>query len=385
MAQIVSPSSDDAAMRVGLSLPLSGPGKTFGEQMKVALEIWAAGLNASGGLLGRAIELLIEDDQTNPAACADIYRKLIEGHAVDLLLGPYMTPQVEAALPVIAKHQRFTVSILATAANARLRHGRYFSMIGGGPDPASAISRGFFELASRLSPRPSSVALLCIDAGLGRAAREGALRNAAGLGMRVVSDTLYPADTTDFDGLMSDAAAHDAEILFAAALPRETASLIMALQRAKSSCSLIGGLFVGLNESLTKVALGPALNGIVSNEGFSPARRPLAEGAEELLATYQDIAVKHGLDPLGHGAVPFAFAAAQTLEAAVRATSGLDDEKLADWLHAHSVKTALGSLAFNEFGEWQDPGFLFVQYDDVQPDDLEQFRTGAASTLVWPT
>src|ERR1700755_515678 len=78
-------------IKVGMSLALTGAGAAPSKVVNTSLEIWRDDVNAKGGLLGRPVELLIYDDQSNPANVPGIYQKLISVDKVDLLMGPYGT------------------------------------------------------------------------------------------------------------------------------------------------------------------------------------------------------------------------------------------------------------------------------------------------------
>src|SRR6185437_8842413 len=145
-------------VKVGFSMGLTGANAPNGKQLLVALEIWRDDVNAKGGLLGRPIELVYYDDQTSPANEPSIYTKLIDVDKVDLLIGPYGTNQIAAALPVLQARNRTTIGILGLAANGQVHYKNYFSMIPYGQDPAHEFSRGFFELAKAQNPKPKTVA-----------------------------------------------------------------------------------------------------------------------------------------------------------------------------------------------------------------------------------
>ncbi|MGA8411902.1 MAG: ABC transporter substrate-binding protein, partial [Xanthobacteraceae bacterium] len=65
-------------IRVGMSMALTGGVAPIGKQVITALQIWRDDVNAKGGLLGRPIELVFYDDQSNPANVPQIYTKLID-------------------------------------------------------------------------------------------------------------------------------------------------------------------------------------------------------------------------------------------------------------------------------------------------------------------
>src|ERR1700746_1687385 len=81
-------------IRVGMSMALTGGVAPIGKQVLTALKIWRDDVNAKGGLLGRQVELVYYDDQSNPTNVPQLYTKLIEVDKVDLLIGPYATNMV---------------------------------------------------------------------------------------------------------------------------------------------------------------------------------------------------------------------------------------------------------------------------------------------------
>jgi len=64
-------------IKVGMSLALTGTGAPAGKMLQAAIEIWRDDVNAKGGLLGRPVEVIVYDDQSNPAQVPGIYTKLI--------------------------------------------------------------------------------------------------------------------------------------------------------------------------------------------------------------------------------------------------------------------------------------------------------------------
>jgi branched-chain amino acid transport system substrate-binding protein len=163
-------------IKVGFSMALTGTVAPNGKQVLLALEIWRDDVNAKGGLLGRPIELVYYDDQSNPANVSGIYTKLISVDKVHLLLGPYATNMVAPAMPVVMNHKMTTISILAIGVNRHFNYQRYFSMVPVGPEGVKAFSRGFFEIAAAQNPRPQTVAILAGDADSLRLHRTGRAR-----------------------------------------------------------------------------------------------------------------------------------------------------------------------------------------------------------------
>src|SRR5207245_2764898 len=73
------------AIRIGASMSLTGQYARIGKNVMNAYQLWAEQTNAKGGLLGRQVELVTYDDQSEPETAAKLYEKLISEDNVDLI------------------------------------------------------------------------------------------------------------------------------------------------------------------------------------------------------------------------------------------------------------------------------------------------------------
>jgi len=370
-------------IKVGMSLALTGAGAPAGKMLQAAVEIWRDDVNAKGGLLGRPVELVYYDDQSSPANVPALYTKLITVDKVDLLLGPYATNMVAPAMPVIMQNNKMTISILGLGVNKQFgNYPRYFSTVPLGPDGPPAFSKGFFELAMAQDPKPRTVAIVAADAEFAKTASDGARANAQASGLTIAYDGKYPPTTTDFAPVMRAVQAANADIVFAAAYPPDTVGIVRAANEIGLSPKMFGGTLIGLTATPIKMQLGPLVNGIVINESFLPTLN--YPGTAEMMQKYQAKAPALGIDPLGYGFAPFAYTAGQLLAKAVEETRSLDHDKLAAYLHGHTVDTVVGPLAFGADGEWTRSGMVFTQFQNVSGNDLGQFKDPAKEVILWP-
>jgi len=141
---------------------------------------------------------------------------------------------------------------------------------------------------------------------------------------------------------------------------------------------------VGLLATPIKMQLGPLLNGIVFMDTFVPPPTLNFTGLAELLAKYQAKAPELKIDPLGYEYVPFGYAVGQVLAQAIEATKSLDDGKLADYIHANAFSTVVGDIRFGKDGEWAKSRQFFTQFQNVDGNDIDQFRTTKKQVLLWP-
>src|SRR6516165_107953 len=183
---LASPAWAADPIKVGFSMGMTGANGPNGKQLIIALEIWRDDVNAKGGLLGRPVELVYYDDQTSPANVPAIYTKLVDVDKVDLLLGPYATNMIAAAIPVIAQRKLTTIGMLGLAANSQFHYKGYFSMLTYGANPAREFSRGFFELAKAHKAKLATVAIVGADAEFGKTSTDGARDNALAAGFKIV-------------------------------------------------------------------------------------------------------------------------------------------------------------------------------------------------------
>ncbi len=386
LAFAVLPAVAQAAdpVRIGFSMALTGGVAPNGKVVLAALEIWRDDVNAKGGLLGRPVELVFYDDQSNPANVPGIYTKLISVDKVDLLLGPYATNMIAPAMPVIMQQNRMTIGILGVAVNRHFNYPKYFSMVPLGPNGVKAFSDGFFELAAAQNPKPRTVAIVAADAEFARTVADGARENAKALGFEIIYDKGYPPNTTDFAPVVRAVQAANADIVFIGAYPPDTVGIVRAANEVNLTPKMFGGAMIGLLVTPIKVQLGPLANGIVIAESFVRARTFDFPGVADLLKRYQAKAAGLGIDPLGHAYAPFAYAAGQVLAKAVEETKSLDQDKLAAYIHAHPFQTVAGEIAFGKDGEWTKPRQVFSQFQNVTSNDLDQFRDASRQPILWP-
>src|SRR5690554_3328873 len=87
-------------IKIGLICSLSGSVSTYGQSVRNAVTMAVDDINASGGILGRQISLIILDDKGDGTEAAQAARRLIDRENVALILGPVITPSVMAVAPI---------------------------------------------------------------------------------------------------------------------------------------------------------------------------------------------------------------------------------------------------------------------------------------------
>ena len=373
-----------APIKIGFSMALTGGLASGGKAALLSYQIWADEVNARGGLLGRKVELVNYDDQSNPSTVPGIYSKLIDVDKVDVVVSGYATVPTAAAMPVIMQKGKAFLSLFALAINDQFNYDRFFQMLPSGPDAKVEFSRGFFELAAKLSPKPQTVALAGADAEFGATALEGARENAKKEGIKIVFDRSYPPNTQDFGSIVRAIKATSPDLLYIASYPPDSSGMIRAMHEVGFGARMVGGGMIGLQFAALKQQLGPMLNNIVAYDLYVPEPTMNFPGVQAFLVKYREKAVAAGVDPLGIYIPPFAYAEMQILEQAVNATKSLDDKALADYMHKAKFSTVVGDISFGPRGEWAEPRMLTVQYHGIEGNGLDQFKQPGKQVILDP-
>src|ERR1700737_2593375 len=114
---------------IGLGMALTGGLAAGVKSALLAMQIWRDNVNAKGGLMGRKVQLINYDDQSNPATVPGIYTKLLDVDKVDLVVGPYATNMNAPAMPVVMQKGKTYISLFALGLNSEFHYAKYFSML----------------------------------------------------------------------------------------------------------------------------------------------------------------------------------------------------------------------------------------------------------------
>ena len=295
---------DKKPIKIGFGMAQTGPLGPNGKSALLAMEIWAEETNAKGGLLGRPVKLVYYDDQTNPSTVPGIYTKLLDVDKVDLIVGGYGTNMVAPAMPVVMQKKKLFLGLFGLGVNTDFKYDRYFAMIPSGPEPTTSFTKGFFDTAMAQNPKPTTVAIVAADAEFSKNASDGARENAKKAGLKIVYDKSYPPSTTDFSPIVRAIQATNPDLVVICSYPLDSVGMVLAVNEAKFMPKMIGGAMVGLQSTVFKTKLGPALNGFVNYDFWLPAKSLMFAGTAEFMKKYQERAAKAGVDPLGYYMAP---------------------------------------------------------------------------------
>ncbi len=367
-------------IKVGMSMPQTGSLGAGGKAALVALNMWVEDVNAKGGLLGRKVELISYDDQTNPALTPAIYTKLLDIDKVDLLIAPYGTVPTAPIMPLVKQRGLLLMGNFSFQVNAKVQHDMWFN---NSPwNNASSWSDGFVEAGQRLGAK--SIAFLAADNDFAQNLANGARELAKKAGLQTVYNQNYPPATTDFSSLIRGIRAAKPDMVFVMSYPNDSVAIVRAVNEigVGDSVKIFGGGMVGLQFTPIMESLGSSLNGIVNYNSYVPGMK--YPGIEDFLKRYAAKAADAKVDPLGFYLPPFNYAIGEMLEQAINATKSLDHKRLADYLRKNEMKTIVGPIRYGPDGEWANARVVQAQFRGVIDKNMDQFRQPGKQVVLYP-
>ena len=381
---VSAPAIAQEPIKIGFAMSLTGPLGANGKSALLAMKIWEDDTNAKGGLLGRKVQLVNYDDQSNPATVPGIYTKLLDIDKVDLIIGGYATNMLAPAMPVAMQRKKVLIGLYGLSVNQKFKYDRFFAMAPNGPNPKASLSKMFFDTVMAFDPKPKSIAIVAADAEFSKNASDGARENAKALGLDIVYDKTYPPATTDFAPIIRAIQATNPDIVFVGSYPLDSVGLVQAAAELDLKTKAFGGAMVGLQASVFKAKLGESLNGIVNYDYWLPAPKFMTPAVSEFLAKYQARAAAEGVDPLGYYMGPYGYAHIQLLGQAIAGSNSIDDGKIAEYLHAKTHTTLIGDIKFAADGEWEFDRQILVQFRGIKGNGLDQFKGMDVQPVLYP-
>jgi branched-chain amino acid transport system substrate-binding protein len=372
-----TPTTPPQPIRIGVSLPLTGDFAIAGAKHRDGFQLCVDLINQRGGLLGRPVQLLVEDNRSDTEITVSQYERFINVEKVDLLFGTFAS-LLNFPASAVAERAGMVFPIPSGGALRIWERGFkyifYFQQtaveyIGNSVVKALLYYRD--KGAIPVDEFPKTAAVVNADEFFGNAIATGLLGGQvkipgtnkvidlspgflAQAGIRVVFSQKWPQGFTDWVTLANAVKASNAELVIAAtASPDETIQFVRALQTVGYNPKVL--YTAQGTQKEFKEALGNAVNGIIIHSTWHPLANYQGVLAEQPFSTQdfvREFRNRFGRDPDEDEAIPFALC--QGMDQAVRAVGSTDNRAIRDWLASRTkdnpVKTIMGDFYWDERG-----------------------------------
>lgn len=178
---------------IGLLAPITGTQAVMGEDLLAGAQMAVEETNAAGGVLGRPLELIIEDTEVRPAAGMDAARKLVEVDKVPILTGGFSSG---VSLPIAEYCQeREILYLLAVPTSPLFRDVGPFCMSVTVVDTFKGKAIADFAVEDS---GKTKYALIFMNNAFGQALKEVTIARLKELGAEIITEVNYELDKVDY-------------------------------------------------------------------------------------------------------------------------------------------------------------------------------------------
>ncbi|NJD62554.1 MAG: ABC transporter substrate-binding protein [Deltaproteobacteria bacterium] len=351
-------------VKVGIVLPLTGEQAKFGEIEKRSFEMAAEEINAKGGVKGRKLELLFEDDTGKPDVGRSAVEKLISQSKVPVLTGGYSS-SVTAAVTAVA--QQFKVPFLVTTGSAdEVTEKRYDYIFRINPTaseyPASVVT--FLQEVAK----PKTAVILYENSLFGQSSSKSFEKDCDKLGIKVLTKEGYNKGAVDFKPLLTKVKAMNPDLVYMVSYVMDAALLIRQAKELDLNPKLFIGGAAGFTLPEFRKNAGDATEFVYSATLWvdSVPYAGALEYSKKFLAKYKEATEYHGAE---------AYASMYVVADALRRAKSITPKDVRDALATTDMMTAFGPVKFISYEKKTQQNKL--------PTYMVQWQNGKLET-VWP-
>jgi branched-chain amino acid transport system substrate-binding protein len=362
---LVAPSVEAAdTIKVGIVLPLTGEQAKFGEIEQRSFQMAAEEINAKGGVKGKKLELLFEDDTGKPDVGRSAVEKLISQEKVPVLTGGYSS-SVTAAVTAVA--QQFKVPFLVTTGAAdEVTEKKYEYVFRINPTaseyPASVVT--FLQEVAK----PKTTVILYENSLFGQSSSKSFEADCQKLGIKVLTKEGYNKGAVDFKPLLTKVKAMNPDLVYMVSYVMDAALLMRQAKELDLNPKFFIGGAAGFTLPEFQKNAGDATEFVysatlwVDTVPYAGAQ----EYAKKYFAKYKEATEYHGAE---------AYASMYVVADALKRAKSITPKDVRDALATTDMMTAFGPVKFISYDKKTQQNKL--------PTYMVQWQDGKLET-VWP-
>ena len=326
---------------------LSGAGATAGTNAKNGIELAVKEINAAGGILGKKLETMVNDTQSNPGVAKGLATKAVDDD-VFAVLGPTFSGSV---LVSMAETKRAEIpNFTGGEATPITQQGNPY-IFRTSFTQASSMPKVARYIANNLKAK--TVAVIFVNNDFGKGGRDAFDKAAEASGLKVLAAVSTESGQVDFAAPVLKAKQSNADVLFVYTNEEESARALKELRKQGWSKPIIGETTL-TGQKVIDLA-GEAANGAIAHVGLTvdaptPAMRAFRSKFEK---EYKYVSDHNGIK---------GYTSVYMLKAAIEKVGKLDRVATAKALHGLTISAA------------KEPGVLMDVTIDANGDlDRESF------------
>ncbi|WP_207479989.1 ABC transporter substrate-binding protein [Arenibaculum pallidiluteum] len=349
-----APAQAQETVRIGLIQPLTGSVAYNGQSVVEGARLAIEEVNAAGGVLGKKIELIIEDGQCKPANSVNAVEKLVQKDKVVGLVGAFCSSATAAIMPVAQKYKIPLVTGVSSKADLTEQGNPYFFRAA---ETDGLMAKAFAKILAK-DLKLGSVAYIGVNDDWGRGGIEEFSRDLSALGVKTVLTEYFDHGTTDFFTLLTKLRAAKPDGVFVAAETQDGSILVKQIRELGITAKVFG---VGSWATADFIKLaGDAAEGIHAAVPYASTYE--APRNQAFVKKYE---AKYGIKPGKYGAA--GYNALNIVAAAIAGAGSTDAEAIRAALQKTRYEAPNGVYQFT--GKGQAYGFdaVLVRLEKGEP------------------
>jgi len=351
-------------IKVGVVLPLTGAQAKFGEIEKNSFVMGLEKINSAGGINGRKIELIFEDDTGKPDVGRSAVEKLISQDNVVCLTGGYSS-SVTYAVCAVAQQRKVPFLVTTGSADKITEQGwNYVFRIN---PPVSEYPKALGSFLMEVV-KPQTVAILYENTLFGQSGSKEFSAQCENLGIKVLMKEGYEHGAVDFKPLLIKVKAAKPDFVYMISYVMDAALLMRQAKELDFNPKLFVGGGAGFTLPEFEKNAGDAAQNVFSATLWVPSLP--YPGAKEY---YDEYLKRYNSETEYHGAE--AYASIQVIADALRRAKEITPAAVRESLTATDTTTVFGPVKFVAYDKKTQQNSL--------PTYLVQWQNGSLET-VWP-
>ncbi len=332
-------------IKIGMQAGITGPAAADGNAAVAAVKIAFDRANAAGGINGRPLELVVEDDQGKPDQAVPMANRMIGDKVVAVISAGFSAPS-RAAAPVFQKAKVPYIAAIAFAPEIT-KVGDYMFRV---TSVGEVQGRAGAMLVGKILGKKKAV-VLTIKTDFGKTLVAGFKEAAPKFGVDIVKEYEYGPGDRQFGPMIAGIKADNPDVIYATGFYFTGGPLVSQIRAAGITVPIVGPESFS-SQKFIEIAGQAAEGTIITNvidwgTTRTDVREFLTEFEKRTGGKAEAVAAQ-------------AYAAATVLIEALKAAKSTDPEKIREALEKTDVDTTIGRLSFNKLHEVRKPFPLSV-------------------------
>ncbi|CQR72247.1 Leucine-, isoleucine-, valine-, threonine-, and alanine-binding protein precursor [Sporomusa ovata DSM 2662] len=328
-------SAKSDSIKIGVAIPLTGASAQDGEAIKNGVKLATKLINDQGGINGKKIELVVEDDKGDPSEAATVANKLAQDKDISAIVGHFNSSCTLAAAPIYNQVGVVHVSPGSSAAAVSKAGDYTFRVITTDAVQGSSLMNwAVKDLGYK------NIAIVYENTDYGAGLAEVVSKAAGDLNTNIVAKEAYEVGSTDFSTVLTKIANSNADVIIVGGLYNETALIAKQKNNYGLSKMQIMGVDAIYSDALIKLG-GAAVNGVKLTGYFSEVSKDPV--TQNFVSKYKEA---YNNTPSTYAA--YGYDATLVIIDSIK-KAGIDRKAIRD--HMATIKDLKGATGSNSFDE----------------------------------